>query len=129
MRVYAPKAGVRYLALFLMSIGTFPQMPILLGWLSANLRGRRYLAVGMAWMMGFGNCANFVSGNVFIQDEAPRYETGFTTGLVFTIGGAVLVGSVCMLLAMKNKRREQLRSQMTAAERDSHDEVFFQYVL
>ncbi|KAK8125162.1 MFS general substrate transporter [Apiospora kogelbergensis] len=129
MRVYAPKAGVRYLALFLMSIGTFPQMPILLGWLSANLRGRRYLAVGMAWMMGFGNCANFVSGNVFIQDEAPRYETGFTTGLVFTIGGAVLVGSVCMLLAMKNKRRKQLRSQMTAAERDSHDEVFFQYVL
>lgn len=41
MRVYVPQAGVRYAALFLMSMGTFPQMPILMGWLSANLRGRK----------------------------------------------------------------------------------------
>ncbi|KAK8138553.1 MFS general substrate transporter [Apiospora sp. TS-2023a] len=129
MRVYIPKAGVRYLALFLMSIGTFPQMPILMGWISANLRGRKYLAVGMAWMIGFGNCANFVSSNVFIKDEAPRYVTGFTTGLVFTIVGFVLVSSVCMLLVMKNRKRDQLRSRMTAAERDSYDEVYFKFVL
>ncbi|KAK7951377.1 MFS general substrate transporter [Apiospora aurea] len=129
MRVYVPKAGVRYLALFLMSIGTFPQMPIIMGWLSANLRGRKYLAVGMAWMIGFGNCANFVSSNVFIKAEAPRYVTGFTTGLVFTIVGFVLASCVCMLLVMKNKKREQLRSQMTAAERDSHDKVHFKFVL
>ncbi|KAK8089011.1 MFS general substrate transporter [Apiospora hydei] len=129
MRVYVPKAGVRYLALFLMSIGTFPQMPILMGWLSANLRGRKYLAVGMAWMIGFGNCANFVSSNIFIKAEAPRYVTGFTTGLAFTIVGFILVSCVCMLLVMKNKKREQLRLQMTAAERDSHDEVYFKFVL
>jgi MFS family permease len=129
MRVYVPKAGVRYLALFLMSIGTFPQMPILMGWLSANLRGRKYLAVGMAWMIGFGNCANFVSSNVFIKDEAPRYATGFTTGLVFTIIGFVLVSSVCVLLVTKNRKREHLRSRMTAAERDGHDEVYFKFVL
>lgn len=129
MRVYVPKPSVRYLALFLMSVGTFPQMPILMGWLSANLRGRKHLAVGMAWMIGFGNCANFVSSNVFIHAQAPRYTTGFTTGLVFTVIGFVLVSSVYALLAMKNKKREQLRSQMTAAERDSHDEVFFKFVL
>lgn len=41
MRVYVPEAGVRYAALFLMSMGTFPQMPILMGWLSANLKGRK----------------------------------------------------------------------------------------
>ncbi|KAK8020859.1 hypothetical protein PG990_005997 [Apiospora arundinis] len=110
MRVYVPKPSVRYLALFLMSVGTFPQMPILMGWLSANLRGRKHLAVGMAWMIGFGNCANFVSSNVFIHAQAPRYTTGFTTGLVFTVIGFVLVSSVYALLAMKNKKREQLRS-------------------
>lgn len=41
MRVYVPQAGVRYAALFLMSVETFPQMPILMGWLSANLKGRK----------------------------------------------------------------------------------------
>lgn len=41
MRVYVAQAGVRYAALFLMSIGTFPQMPMLMGWLSINLRGSR----------------------------------------------------------------------------------------
>lgn len=51
-------AGVRYMALFFTAVGTFPQMSNLMGWLSANLRGRNYLAVGMA---GFGNCANFVA--------------------------------------------------------------------
>lgn len=41
MRVYVPGAGIRYFALFLLSMGTFLQMPMLMGWLSANLRGRR----------------------------------------------------------------------------------------
>ncbi|KAI1846690.1 hypothetical protein JX265_009007 [Neoarthrinium moseri] len=129
MRVYVPQAGVRYLALFFMSIGTFPQMPILMAWLSANLRGRKHLAVGMAWMVGFGNCANFVSSNVFIKTEAPRYVTGFTTGLVFTILGMVLVVFGCTLLVVKNKKREAIRSQMTDGEREAHDELYFKFVL
>lgn len=41
MRVYVPEAGIRYFALYLLSIGTFLQMPLLMAWLSANLRGRR----------------------------------------------------------------------------------------
>lgn len=41
MRVYVPQAGIRYFAMFLMSMGTFLQMPMLMGWLSINLRGRR----------------------------------------------------------------------------------------
>jgi len=52
MRAYVPAASVRYAALFLMSAGTFPQFAMSLGWLSANLRGRKYLAVGMAWVSG-----------------------------------------------------------------------------
>lgn len=41
LRVYVPKAEVRYFAMFLMAAGTFLQMPMLMSWLSANLRGRR----------------------------------------------------------------------------------------
>ncbi|KAI1496214.1 major facilitator superfamily domain-containing protein [Biscogniauxia marginata] len=128
MRVYVPTAGVRYLALFFMSMGTFPQMPILMAWLSANLRGRKYLAVGMAWMTGFGNCANFISSNVFIIKERPRYPTGFSTGLAFTALGFVLVCTGFGLLKLKNTKRESLRAQMTEEERKRYDELYFKFV-
>lgn len=52
MRVYVPEVRVRYAALFLMSMGTFPQMPILMGWLSANLKGRKVCVSHI----NFGNC-------------------------------------------------------------------------
>ncbi|KAF2137736.1 uncharacterized protein K452DRAFT_98001 [Aplosporella prunicola CBS 121167] len=128
-RVYVPQAGVRYLALFFMSVGTFPQMAILMAWLSANLRGRKYLAVGMAWMGGFGNCANFISSNVFIKAEAPRYRTGFTVGLIFTIVGFLLTTAGAAILSLKNKKREARRAELVDSEKDSYDELYFKFVL
>ncbi|KAI0007452.1 major facilitator superfamily domain-containing protein [Xylariaceae sp. FL0662B] len=128
MYIYVPAPGVRYLALFFFSMGTFPQMPILMSWLSANLRGRKYLAVGMAWMIGFGNCANFISSNVFITTEQPRYPTGFTNGLAFTLLGFVLACVEFGLLYTKNRKREQIRAQITDAEREHYDEVHFKFV-
>lgn len=52
MRVYVPNVGVRYFAMFLMSNGTFLQMPLLMGWLSANLRGRRVSNYFAVWSIG-----------------------------------------------------------------------------
>lgn len=128
MRVYVPRVGVRYAALFLMAAGTFPQMPILMAWLSANLRGHRFLAVGMAWMVGFGNCANFISSNVFIATESPHYITGFTNGLVFACVGFLLVVVGFVLLYLGNRKRRAMRKQMAPAERAIYDKVYFDYV-
>lgn len=128
MRVYVAQVGVRYAALFLMSAGTFPQMPILLAWLSANLRGHRFLAVGMAWIVGFGNCANFVSSNVFITTQSPHYVTGFTTGLVFACSGFLLVVAGFVLLYLGNRKRRAIREQMKPADRAAYDKVYFEYV-
>ncbi|KAI1477701.1 MFS general substrate transporter [Daldinia eschscholtzii] len=128
MVAYVPEAGIRYLALFFMAAGTFPQMSILMGWLSANLRGRKYLAVGMGWMVGFGNCANFISSNVFITTERPRYPTGVATGLAFTVLGFVLIWTTLILLVLSNKRRDRIRAQMTDDQREHYDELHFKYV-
>lgn len=125
---YVPAPGIRYMALFFMSIGTFPQMPLLMTWLSNNLRGRKYLAVGMAWQVGFGNCANFVSSNVFIAGEAPRYRTGFVNGLVWKCVGFTLVCFTTVLLFVKNKRRERKMANMTAEEREHEDQVSFKFL-
>ncbi|KXJ96080.1 major facilitator superfamily domain-containing protein [Microdochium bolleyi] len=128
MKVYVANVGVRYFALFLMSMGTFPQMPTLMGWLSANLRGHKYLAVGMAWMIGFGNCANFIAANVFITTERPRYPTGFSVGLGFTALGFVLTVLACAMCIRHNKQYEKRRASMTDAERERDDEIHFRLV-
>lgn len=128
MYVYIPVAGVRYMALFFMSMGTFSQMPLLLGWLSANLRGQKYLAIGMAWMIGFGNCANFVSSNIFFKWESPKYPTGFTSGLVFTIVGLSTALFICGLLVWRNKQRDATRRLMSDEERERYDELHFKLV-
>ncbi|KAI1335985.1 major facilitator superfamily domain-containing protein [Xylariaceae sp. FL0016] len=128
LRLYVASAGVRYMALFFMSAGTFPQMPMLMAWLSANLRGRKYLAVGMAWMVGFGNCANFISSNVFITQERPQYSTGASTGLGFAALGFTLVCTGMGLILLQNKKREATRAQLSASERERFDEVYFKLV-
>ncbi|KAI0117439.1 MFS general substrate transporter [Daldinia grandis] len=128
MVAYVPEAGVRYVALFFMAAGTFPQMSILMGWLSANLRGRKYLAVGMAWMSGFGNCANLISSNVFITTERPRYPTGYSTGLAFTVLGFVLTCAAFVLLKLSNRRRDKSRERMADDQRQNYNELHFKFV-
>ncbi|KAF2166673.1 hypothetical protein M409DRAFT_23304 [Zasmidium cellare ATCC 36951] len=129
MVAYVPAPGVRYAALFFMSIGTFPQMPLLMTWLSNNLRGRKYLAVGMAWQVGFGNRANFVSSNVFITGQAPRYRTGFANGLGWTCSGFALVCFTTLLLSIKNKRRADRVSRLSVEERAPEEQKSFKFLL
>jgi hypothetical protein len=129
MRAYVPLAGVRYAALFFMSAGTFPQMAISMGWLAVNLRGRKKLAVGMAWMVGFGNCANFVSSNIFITSERPFYPTGFTTGLAFTALGFIIVCLSATVFTILNKKRDSRRLNMSKSEKDADDETSYRYAI
>lgn len=104
-------AAVRYLSLFLMSAGTFIQMTLTTSWPANNLRGRASLAMGTAIILGIGNCANFVSSNVFIKHEAPYYPTAFRTGLGITVAGAVLCLAYVGLLMRHNRNPNRKSSE------------------
>jgi hypothetical protein len=118
-------AAVRYFSLFCMSAGTFIQMTMTTSWLANNLRGRASLAVGTAIILGIGNCANFVSSNVFIKTEAPHYPTAFRTGLGLTIAGAVFCLVYVGLLWRHNQKLAKKRSEVGGM--DNHKEYVYQY--
>ncbi|OBT73061.1 hypothetical protein VF21_07591 [Pseudogymnoascus sp. 05NY08] len=119
--------GVRYFALFAIASGAFMQMPILIGWLNGNLRGRPAQAVGAAVQLGIGNCANFISSNVFITQEAPKYPTGFKAGLAITaVGGGVLV-IIVLLMAWHNSKLS--KAEEGGEVKDEHDQEIFRYLL
>ncbi|EPE36526.1 MFS general substrate transporter [Glarea lozoyensis ATCC 20868] len=117
--------GVRYMAQFLISLGTFIQMSLYIGWLSANLRGPKELGVGTAIILGVGNCANFVSSNIFITTEAPRYPTGFSVGMALTALALPVLGGVVLWFWMHNKK---IRARM-AAGAVLDNQVDFIYVI
>lgn len=106
--------GIRYFALYCIALGAFCQLPLLVSWLSANTIGRPKKAVAHALQIGFGNSANFVSANVFIKGEGPKYKTGFTTGLVVTVVG---LGAACVMEWVLWKANKE------ADEREARGEV------
>ena len=46
---------VQYAALFLVAMGTYSAMPIVVCWFGQNLGGHHRRSVGTAWQIGFGN--------------------------------------------------------------------------
>ncbi|KAI9741502.1 MAG: hypothetical protein M1818_004308 [Claussenomyces sp. TS43310] len=96
--------GGRYFGLFFIAAGSFIQMPILVAWLNNNLRNRPQKAVAAAIQLGFGNSCNFVSSNVFITKEAPKYPTAFKTGVAFCCVGLVAALANEYFLWAENKR-------------------------
>ncbi|CAG8955404.1 hypothetical protein HYFRA_00010268 [Hymenoscyphus fraxineus] len=116
--------SIRYFAQFLISFGTFVQMPLYIGLLTANLRGRAYQSLGTALQLGIGNCANFVSSNVFIKEQAPRYPVGFGVGLGITVlAFPVMMGVVWG--AWVHNRKLQMRLDRGEV---FDDQVDFMYV-
>lgn len=95
--------AVRYFALYIIAFGSFLQFPILIGWLNSNLRGRPQHAIASAVQLGIGNCANFVASNVFITKQAPKYPTGFATGVSFAALGTLSIILVTAALAWHNR--------------------------
>lgn len=113
-RAFPASAAIRYFGIYLMAGGGFPQFPLLGGGLASNLRGRSYLAVGMAIQAGLGNSANFVASNVFISTQAPRYHTGFNAGIaILSIGVIVSIGTIVVFtMHNKNLAQERLRGEV-----------------
>jgi MFS family permease len=46
---------LEYAALFLVTMGTYSAMPVIVCWFNMNLGGHHRRAVGIAWQVGFGN--------------------------------------------------------------------------
>jgi len=121
------RAAVRYFAQFLISFGTFCQMPLYIGLLTANLRGKASQGVGAGIILGIGNCANFVSSNVFITTQAPRYPVGFGTGLGITILAIPVMLLLMFLFSCHNKKIDAKMAALKPGE-ELDNQVDFKYV-
>ncbi|QKX52948.1 uncharacterized protein TRUGW13939_00019 [Talaromyces rugulosus] len=90
-RHYSHLSGVSYFALFFVVAGFNMQAPAVGSWLGTNVRnpGKRAAAMGWqsTWGQLFGGC---IGANIFFDNEAPTYTTGFSILLVLVIVGGML---------------------------------------
>lgn len=121
------KVAVRYLAQFLISFGTFCQMPLYIGLLTANLRGRALQGAGTAIILGLGNCANFVASNVFITTQAPRYPVGFRTGLGITTFALPVMLLLMFVFSQHNKNIDRKIAALQPGQ-ELDDQIDYKYI-
>ena len=103
-----PKAaGVRYLGMFFLTAGPDVIMPLMTVWLAINL-GKGYSRnIGLGVLIGFGNCGSFVSSNVFLTKETPKFLTGFSVGLGLTLAATIIMTGMYFGLRAANRSRDR----------------------
>lgn len=57
------RPNLQYAALFLVAMGSYSAMPVIVCWYNLNLGGHHRRAVGSAWQIGFGRSSSSFSGS------------------------------------------------------------------
>ncbi|KAI0406627.1 MFS general substrate transporter [Xylaria palmicola] len=97
---------VKYGALFVAAIGGLTSPPTAIAWLANNMSGhwKRAFSAGIQIMVG--NIMAIVASYIFLEREAPRYLTGYTTALVFIWIGGFAATAMFIGMWIENRKRE-----------------------
>ncbi|KAF2210062.1 hypothetical protein CERZMDRAFT_45864 [Cercospora zeae-maydis SCOH1-5] len=98
---------VQYAALFLVTMGTYSAMPVIVCWFNMNLGGHHRRSVGSAWQVGFGNIGGIIAVFAFLKKDAPKYVPGYSICIAFTIlsiMSCIIYGFACW---SQNRQRDK----------------------
>ncbi|KAF7556145.1 hypothetical protein G7Z17_g1648 [Cylindrodendrum hubeiense] len=98
----------RYAALIIACCGTFATIPILLGWLSANLRSTSAQGLALALNISFGAPGQIAGVWIYKSSEADiGYPTGHWTNGALLLVGAALTSVLVGLYIHRNRQIER----------------------
>ena len=101
--------GVKYFAVYLITIGGYITQPVVLTWLNNNMAGHWKRSISSAMQIGIGNCGGIVASNIYIKEQAPYYPVGYGISLALLwLCGIACTIFVCGLW-LENRRRDQGR--------------------
>jgi MFS family permease len=114
--VYPANPKVRYMGMFFIACGCYLAMPISIIWVSINCGSSNKRAVALAAIINFGTAGAFVSSNVFLFKETPKFHTGFSTGLGLACMGAVAATILWCGCVRENKKRDQKVTELPTSQ-------------
>lgn len=107
--------NLQYAALFLLAMGTYSAMPVVVCWFNTNLGGHHRRAIGTAWQVGFGNIGGIIATYSFLSKDAPYYTSGYSIGLAFSLLSALSCVIYYVAVTMENSKRERGVSKYSGA--------------
>lgn len=96
---------LQYAALFLVAMGAYTAMPVIVCWFNMNLGGHHRRAVGSAWQVAFGNIGGIIAVFAFLKKDAPYYKPGYSICIAFVCLSGVSCIAYFTMCAWQNKRR------------------------
>ena len=101
----------KFAAVFLVFGGAYMITPMALAWMQNNLSGHWKRAFGSSIQVTIGNLAGIIGSNVFLQNEAPHYTTGYSVALATMWLAVGCASAMFFFMWRENKKR-------AAGERD-----------
>ncbi|KAL2067198.1 hypothetical protein VTL71DRAFT_1622 [Oculimacula yallundae] len=111
----ANNVALCYTFIHLATISVYPVVPGANTWTVNNLAGSEKRGMGIALMIGLGNCGGIVGSFIFIGSESPKYQTGWGTALGFICGGILAASTLEVVYKWLNKRRDAIPESETRA--------------
>ncbi|KAF1951395.1 MFS general substrate transporter [Byssothecium circinans] len=128
---YPRDPKTRYLGMFFMAAGCYSAMPIAIIWTTLNTGQGYERAFTLGMILNFGTAGAFISSNVFLLRETPKFRTGFSTGLGLAF--VAVTAATCIFVASwwENRKRDERtrngRGGEGGEDRNCHPE--FRYAL
>lgn len=98
---------LQYAALFLVAMGAYSAMPIIVCWFNMNLGGHHRRSVGSAWQVSFGNIGGIIAVFAFLQKDAPLYVTGYSVCIAFTCLSILACMAYFIVCSIQNRNRDR----------------------
>ena len=108
---------VKYPALFLVTMGTYTAMPVIVCWFNMNLGGHHRRAVGSAWQVGFGNIGGIIATYAFLSKDSPKFLPGFSICLAFICLSAMSCVIYFVSCWIQNRNKDKTTSVLTEYEK------------
>lgn len=96
-----------YAAVFLVTMGSFAEVPILLSWVTNNTAPNTVRAVSSAMVVSIGTIGPIISSWIYLPRDAPRYHTANVVEITTQVALFILVSILMYWNTRENKRRTQ----------------------
>lgn len=107
----------QYSALFLIAMGTYSAMPVIVCWFNMNLGGHHRRAVGTAWQVGFGNIGGIIATYSFLDsDKKNHYRNGYSICIGFICLSAAACCAYAVAVVYENRKRDKAAGESGLTE-------------
>lgn len=107
--------GPGYFAIVLACMGIYPVQPAGSSWAANNLAPSSRRAIGVAFIICVGNMGGIVGSYMYLDREAPTYQTGYGLSLAFGASGMLVAILLELSYQWGNKRKENVNEEQVRA--------------